>query len=274
MNFPTLRSRFHKPSPAMVVSLIALFVALGGTTYSATGGNFILGQSNTAGAPTLLSSGTTNGAGAFKVTNTSTGRAITAVGAPGGYGVFASGGQASRNTAAIHGGSTGGNAVEGISGKNTASGVYGQNTSTGFGVAGRSTNGTAVMGDSSSGWAFQAFGNAAQTRAGNGFVKAMAYVDVSSPSGIARCFNSQLPPSQATSGTCGISWSQQPDFFSDQIIDFGFQVSDRFVSATSAAPDNSHTSLLVKPGPTNTAVRVQGEQPGGTCACPFYIFVY
>ena len=37
---------------ANVVSLIALFVALGGTTYAATGGNFILGQSNGAGTPT------------------------------------------------------------------------------------------------------------------------------------------------------------------------------------------------------------------------------
>jgi hypothetical protein len=44
---------------ANVVSLLALSVALGGTTYAATGGNFILGQSNSAGSTTALSSGTT-----------------------------------------------------------------------------------------------------------------------------------------------------------------------------------------------------------------------
>jgi hypothetical protein len=63
---------------ANAVSLAALFIALGGTTYAATGGNFILGQSNGAGAPTMLTSGTTNDAGTLKVTNSATsgGRAI------------------------------------------------------------------------------------------------------------------------------------------------------------------------------------------------------
>jgi hypothetical protein len=41
---------------ANVCSLAALFVALGGTTYAATGGPFILGQSNSADATTDLSS--------------------------------------------------------------------------------------------------------------------------------------------------------------------------------------------------------------------------
>jgi hypothetical protein len=56
-----------------VVGYIALFVALGGTTYAATGGNFILGQSNTASSTTALSAGTTGPA--FRATNTSTGTA-------------------------------------------------------------------------------------------------------------------------------------------------------------------------------------------------------
>src|SRR4051794_36325063 len=58
---------------ANVVSLVALSVALGGTTYAATGGNFILGQSNSASSTTALSAGTTGPA--FKATNTSTGAA-------------------------------------------------------------------------------------------------------------------------------------------------------------------------------------------------------
>ena len=56
-----------------VVGYIALFVALGGTTYAATGGNFILGRSNTASSTTSLSS---SGSGpALKATNTSIGTA-------------------------------------------------------------------------------------------------------------------------------------------------------------------------------------------------------
>jgi len=48
-------------SPATVMSAAALFIALGGTTYAATGGNFLLGKSNSAGATSALSSGVTTG---------------------------------------------------------------------------------------------------------------------------------------------------------------------------------------------------------------------
>src|SRR5919198_1173128 len=63
---------------ANVCSLAALFVALGGTTYAATGGNFILGQPNTATSQTGL---TSNNAGkALNVTQQSTGTGATALG--------------------------------------------------------------------------------------------------------------------------------------------------------------------------------------------------
>jgi hypothetical protein len=65
--------RLSRPRHATVVAYIALFVALGGTTYAATGGNFILGQSNTASSTTGLSAGVTGPA--FRATNTSTGPA-------------------------------------------------------------------------------------------------------------------------------------------------------------------------------------------------------
>jgi hypothetical protein len=61
-----------------VVGYIALFVALGGTTYAATGDNFILGQANTAGASTELSSGTSRSV--LKVTNTGNGWALNVLG--------------------------------------------------------------------------------------------------------------------------------------------------------------------------------------------------
>jgi hypothetical protein len=162
---------------ANVISTLALFLVLGGgTTLAATGGNFILGKSNTAGTPTQLSSPTTNAAGALRVANTNTttaGRGISAVGGAGGYGLYASGGNRSKGTAAIHGQSGAGNAVEGFSTANPASGVFGQdNRSNSYGVAGHSDNGVAVVGDSSGGWAMQALGNTTQTRTANGFVKA------------------------------------------------------------------------------------------------------
>jgi hypothetical protein len=63
---------------ANVVSLAALFVALGGTTYAATGGNFILGKSNSASSTTSLTAPVA-GKG-LQVTNTSTGAGATALG--------------------------------------------------------------------------------------------------------------------------------------------------------------------------------------------------
>jgi hypothetical protein len=69
----------RRPSAALVLSLISLFFALGGVGMAATGGNFILGQSNIADQPTALSVNTVPSAAtcpapcqALKVTNNST----------------------------------------------------------------------------------------------------------------------------------------------------------------------------------------------------------
>ena len=51
----------RKPSPPMIVALLALFVALSGVGMAATGGNFILGQSNSANNTSALASGVTTG---------------------------------------------------------------------------------------------------------------------------------------------------------------------------------------------------------------------
>ncbi|TMJ93376.1 MAG: hypothetical protein E6G67_12555 [Actinobacteria bacterium] len=52
----------NRASPSMMVSLVALFVALGGAGYAATGGTFILGATNSADKTSILSSGVTTGA--------------------------------------------------------------------------------------------------------------------------------------------------------------------------------------------------------------------
>ena len=72
-----MRSRF-RPSPAMIVACIALLVALGGTTYAATGGNFILGKSNTASSTSTLSAPIADKA--LTVTNDSSKAGATALG--------------------------------------------------------------------------------------------------------------------------------------------------------------------------------------------------
>lgn len=65
------------PSPSLIVSITALVVALGGASYSATGGNFILGRANSATSQTRLVT-PLNGP-AFRIDNTSAAASATGV---------------------------------------------------------------------------------------------------------------------------------------------------------------------------------------------------
>ena len=171
--------RKKRPSASLVISMTALFVALGGAGYAATGGNFILGRANTATTPSSLSAPVD--ANALRLTNMNTGTNATALGLSVAAGhapfkvnsskkvkdlnadlldnlsssalvrkgvtesaaVFTAGGVVD----VLNTGST--NGVQGKTASSNSSGVYGENTSTGgFGVAGRAGNdGHAIYGD-------------------------------------------------------------------------------------------------------------------------------
>lgn len=158
----------RRPSAPMVVSSLALFVALGGVGYAATGGNFILGQSNSATSATTLVAPVATAA--LKVSNQSTDPnavplTLTAAANHAPLKVdrstkvanlnvdwldnldasaFLRRGVAQTNNVSAAGGvvdvtNTGTtNGVQGKTTSPTASGVYGQNDAGGFGVAGRS----------------------------------------------------------------------------------------------------------------------------------------
>jgi FlaG/FlaF family flagellin (archaellin) len=70
--------RIHRPSAAIMIALLALFVALSGVGLAATGGTFILGKSNSADSATSLSAGIGNKA--LQVSNTSTSSGASALG--------------------------------------------------------------------------------------------------------------------------------------------------------------------------------------------------
>lgn len=67
-----MSKRMTNLNPSMAVSLVALVISLGGASIAATGGNFILGQSNTADARTTLTSNVA-GAQALRIVNTDAG---------------------------------------------------------------------------------------------------------------------------------------------------------------------------------------------------------
>jgi hypothetical protein len=70
--------RIRVPSPAMVVALLALFLNLAGVAYAATGGNLILGSSNSAGKRTSLSASIADRS--LQLTNTSASAGASALG--------------------------------------------------------------------------------------------------------------------------------------------------------------------------------------------------
>jgi hypothetical protein len=68
----------RRPSPAFILALIALFVALGGAGMAATGGDLILGKANSATSTTSLSAPVAGKA--LQVSNTSTNAGATPLG--------------------------------------------------------------------------------------------------------------------------------------------------------------------------------------------------
>jgi hypothetical protein len=72
-----IRSRL---SYANVMVTILAFIVLGGVSYAATGGNFLLGKANTASTQTSLTASPSFAGKALQLTNTSTGAGATALG--------------------------------------------------------------------------------------------------------------------------------------------------------------------------------------------------
>jgi hypothetical protein len=174
----------------------------------------------------------------------------------------------------VNGSSGGANGVQGVSSVGGASGVYGQNSNAGgYGVYGRNTAGGYGMGTD---------GPAFQTRTQGGWAKALVYVNPhgSGGTGILRCFNSQLPASQASTPPCGFTEGEPAT--GTVTIDFGFQVDDRFVIATGygnatilAVCSGSACQFPYAVAPnTQTEVHTFNPQSGNSVDESFTLIVY
>ena len=108
-------------------------------------------------------------------------------------------------------------------------------SSGGNGVAGFSSSGTGVYAHSTLGYGMATDGSAQQARNQGGWVKAMAHVVPVGAGGtggqtITRCFNSTLSALSATTPPCGFTEGEPQT--GTVTIDFGFQVDDRFYTAS------------------------------------------
>jgi hypothetical protein len=102
----------------------------------------------------------------------------------------------------------------------------------------------------------------------------MAYVNPNSTVNdfIERCFNSQLPPGQATSGDCGFTYSKNTK--GSYHLDFGFQVSDRFILAQAQVQQAGWYATVSPADQAGTGVTVYMDDGVSTANAPFFIVVF
>lgn len=182
-------------------------------------------------------------------------------------------GESSGTTIAANG--FGPDGVDGITHSANGSGVAGVNYAAG---------GTAVYGGAPNGGiGFQTPNNVQQGRGAGGWVKAMVFVDPFTASGtaITRCYNSQASGATVNTPPCGFSVVHEG--LGIDLIDFGFQVNDRFISATQFSA-NSITACVMDPNNAcflgqispnaNQVLTLTVFYTGNTTDSPFWIIVF
>jgi hypothetical protein len=219
-----------------------------GVSGTSTAGDGVLGQ--TAGAITAGVDGVNTGSG-YGVLGRATGSS--------GQGVWGESFGNSRFSSSI-----GADGVHGVAHSNQGSGVAGVNYA---------QDGTGVYGSDTNGYGFVTDSHVSQDRAMGGWVKAMVFVNPFNGGGIKRCFNSQLPGSQATTVPCGMTYIRNgPGLY---VIDFGFKVDDRFLQGTNSY-NNTQFGACVDDvcadiTPTQVAIFNTGSPNGDA---PFYLAVF
>jgi hypothetical protein len=144
----------------------------------------------------------------------------------------------------------------------------------GVGVSGTNTDqdGIGVWGSDPKGYGFVTDSNVQQGRSMGGWVKAMVYVD--STGNLIRCFNSQLAGSAASTAPCGITITAPWGPYGNNqpvIVDFGFEIDDRFVPVTFSFNNGHQGARSDDFGTTNTQVYVYDNNASPS---PFYVLVY
>lgn len=171
------------------------------------------------------------------------------------------------------------NGFAGVFGSGGRTGVFGETSSADdSGVYGKNNgNGSGVTGDSASGFAMKAVGNAVQSRDKGGWVKAMVLVDAfpPGPNEIVRCYNSQATGSTVSTPPCGFTLSSPSVgvFY----IDFGFIVADRFASITIDHFVGRPVATTVQMGYTNAnsaQIFIRYTSDNEPTNAGFYIIVY
>jgi hypothetical protein len=266
-------------SAACKTSFVPVFSTNGG---SAKVGDSIISQS---GSTVTISgseqiTGNETVAGNVTATNvTATGKLVATATSGNGNAILAS--SAASNATVIYGGassSTGATwAVEGdqYSSDPGAYGVFGIGHNGGVGVTGRNdaTGGIGVLATAPNGIGIYTDSNVQQARTMGGWVKAMVHVNaLSPPYSIINCFNSTLAGAAATTPPCGINFTEAQ--LGEWSLDFGFEVDDRFMSAT-LVMDPSNVNRCISVEEINTIAYVWTTDCGNSLVtAQFYLLVF
>ncbi len=139
------------------------------------------------------------------------------------------------------------------------------------GASAYSPTGTGLSGRSDTGTALFVNGDARQTRADGGLVKALALVTGGGGGGsISRCYNGQVDP-PASTAPCGFSLATSTGTFT---VTFGFTVSDRFFSVTPLYETNAAVHGTVYAVGSNYVVVKLWNDSGALINSAFFIEVY
>jgi hypothetical protein len=124
------------------------------------------------------------------------------------------------------------------------------------------------------GFGIAADNNVWQARGAGGWVKAMAYVDPFASGGIAvtRCYNTQAGGAAVSTPPCGITLSHQGQ--GDNVIDFGFEVDDRFISLTVFGDQAIAVGSVGFNGNQQRVVTYLSDIHNQTVDVAFSVFVY
>jgi hypothetical protein len=162
------------------------------------------------------------------VTTDGAGNGVAGINNGGGTAVYGGGNQGVGVWGQSFGSGGGSDGVHGVTSSGGGSGVAGVNNGGGVGVYG--TGGVGVFGTGSN-FGFQTDSNVQQARTAGGWLKAMVFASGLSGN-IVSCFNSTLPGAAATTPPCGFTMDKTGT--GDYILNFGFQVDDRFFALTPA----------------------------------------
>jgi hypothetical protein len=260
-----------------------------------TGATGVYGSTTTGGVG-VFGHDATNGQGVSGLSTSGVG--VKGINGAGGYGVFAQAAtvDSTRPGTGVYGETFGTGSVrpgfgsDGVDGvaHNNNSGVAGINDGSGPGVYGRNSSangGTGVFGTSTNGFGFQTDSNVSQTLSAGGWVKAMVFVDPFTSRGtrIARCYNSQNPNSSVLFVALGCGCSVTHVRKGIDLIDFGFQINDRFISATGFAgvitacilnSDNPCFADAVQPNANQVLTITADIYTSVNTDSPFWIIVF